>query len=659
MDRQTRFNLLYFLIALALLWVLNGWWAQRTSVEVVPYSAFEQALAQGRVSEVRVVAGMLVGTLKTPDPSGRQTLVAEQVEPALAERLSRFDVPFRQIHESTWLSQLMSWVAPAVIFFGVWYFLSRRLASRLGDGGLIGIGRSKARIYMERQTGVRFADVAGVDEAKAELQEIVDFLKDPKAHGRLGARIPKGVLLMGPTGTGKTLLARAVAGEAGVAFFSINGSEFIEMFVGVGAARVRDLFEQARAQAPAIIFIDELDALGKARGAFPVAGGHDEREQTLNQLLSELDGFDPSVGVVLLAATNRPEILDPALLRAGRFDRQVLVDRPDRTGRLEILRVHARKIVLAPGVDLDQVAGITVGLAGAELANVVNEAALAATGLGAPAVTLAHFTLAIERIVAGIEKRRGLLSDLERRLVANHELGHALVALALPSADRVHKVSIIPRGIGALGYTLQRPSQDRHVQRRAELVDRLTVLMAGRAAEQLVFGEPSTGAADDLVKATDLARDMVMRYGMNARLGPVAWARDRPSFLGELPAPVMAEGTGARTSQLIDQAVRDLVGQAMERAWVWLRQHRQVLDRGVELLLQHETLDEAALVELSRDTSPMRAPATTVSASLEAVDGAVDGVVDRAVDSTADHAATAPEPAACVETLHKTPAVAA
>ena len=605
MDRQTRFNFLYFLMALALLWALNVWWSQRSAVEVVPYSAFEQALADGRVSEVRVVGGMLVGALKTADPGGRQVLVAEQVEPALAERLSRFGVPFRQIHESTWLSQLLSWVAPAVIFFGVWYLLSKRLASRLGDGGLIGIGRSKARVYMERQTGVRFADVAGVDEAKAELQEIVDFLKDPKAHGRLGARIPKGVLLMGPTGTGKTLLARAVAGEAGVAFFSINGSEFIEMFVGVGAARVRDLFEQARAQAPAIIFIDELDALGKARGAFPVAGGHDEREQTLNQLLSELDGFDPSAGVVLLAATNRPEILDPALLRAGRFDRQVLVDRPDRTGRLEILRVHARKIVLAPGVDLDRVAGITVGLAGAELANVVNEAALAATRLNAPAVSLEHFTLAIERIVAGIEKRRGLLSEDERRLVACHELGHALVALALPGADRVHKVSIIPRGIGALGYTLQRPSQDRHVQRRAELVDRLTVLMAGRAAEQLVFGEPSTGAADDLVKATDLARDMVLRYGMDTRLGAVAWTRERPTFLAELPAPVASEGTSATTAQHIDEAVRELVGQALDRAFGWLQRHREVLDRGVVLLLRQETLDEEALVQLNSGTAPL------------------------------------------------------
>jgi cell division protease FtsH len=437
-----------------------------------------------------------------------------------------------------------------------------------------------------------------VDEAKAELQEIVDFLKDPQAHGRLGARMPKGVLLMGPTGTGKTLLARAVAGEAGVAFFSINGSEFIELFVGVGAARVRDLFEQARAQAPAIIFIDELDALGKARGAFTLAGGHDEREQTLNQLLSELDGFDPSVGVVLLAATNRPEVLDPALLRAGRFDRQVLVDRPDRPGRLAILRVHARKIVLAPQTDLDQVAGITVGLAGADLANVVNEAALAATRLGAAAVTLEHFTLAIERIVAGIEKRRGLLSEPERRLVACHELGHALVALSLPGADRVHKVSIIPRGIGALGYTLQRPSEDRHVQRRAELLDRLTVLMAGRAAEQVVFGDVSTGAADDLVKATDLARDMVLRYGMDEALGPVSWAGQRATFLPEAPASGTYASTAPATAQRADDAVHQLVSAALERAITWLQSHRQTVDRATEQLLQRETLGEQELLAL-------------------------------------------------------------
>ena len=554
-----------------------------------------------------------MGPLKAPEPGGHRALAAELVEPALAERLSGFDVPYRRLRESTWLTQLWSWVAPAVIFFGVWYMLSRRLASRLGgmggmgEGGLLGIGRSRAKVYMERQTGVRFEDVAGVDEAKAELQEIVDFLKDPQAHGRLGARMPKGVLLMGPTGTGKTLLARAVAGEAGVAFFSINGSEFIELFVGVGAARVRDLFEQARAQAPAIIFIDELDALGKARGAFTLAGGHDEREQTLNQLLSELDGFDPSVGVVLLAATNRPEVLDPALLRAGRFDRQVLVDRPDRPGRLAILRVHARKIVLAPQTDLDQVAGITVGLAGADLANVVNEAALAATRLGAAAVTLEHFTLAIERIVAGIEKRRGLLSEPERRLVACHELGHALVALSLPGADRVHKVSIIPRCIGALGYTLQRPSEDRHVQRRAELLDRLTVLMAGRAAEQVVFGDVSTGAADDLVKATDLARDMVLRYGMDEALGPVSWAGERVSFLPETPASAAHPNTAPATAQRADDAVRQLVSAALERAIAWLQDHRQTLDLAAEQLLQRETLGEQELLALvGRGVAPQQ-----------------------------------------------------
>jgi cell division protease FtsH len=602
----------YLLAALALWWGLSVWWDQRAAVELVPYSQFEQALREGRVAEVQVVGSLVVGPLKTPQADGPQALAAELVEPPLAQRLSEFGVPFKRVRESTWLNQLWSWVAPALIFFGVWALLSQRLASRLGgmggmgEGGLLGIGRSRAKVYMERQTGVRFEDVAGVDEAKAELQEIVDFLKDPKAHGRLGARMPKGVLLMGPTGTGKTLLARAVAGEAGVAFFSINGSEFIELFVGVGAARVRDLFEQARAQAPAIIFIDELDALGKARGAFTAAGGHDEREQTLNQLLSELDGFDPSVGVVLLAATNRPEVLDPALLRAGRFDRQVLVDRPDRPGRLAILRVHARKIVLAADTDLDQVAGITVGLAGADLANVVNEAALAATRLGAPSVTLEHFTLAIERIVAGIEKRRGLLSQAERRLVACHELGHALVALSLPGADRVHKVSIIPRGIGALGYTLQRPSEDRHVQRKGELQDRLTILMAGRAAELVVFGEASTGAADDLVKATDLARDMVLRYGMDETLGPVSWAGDRPLFLPQgVPASAQV-GTADATAQCADDAVRQMVSAALERATCWLQAHRQTLDLATERLLQRETLGEEELLALAGQVPPGR-----------------------------------------------------
>ena len=541
------------LVALLALWMFSLSWAPSRSVDEVAYSVFEQYLRDGKLSAVEVGDRSISGKLRTPH-DGKTEIVSALVEPAVAERLSRFDVPYSRVRTSNWLTDVLSWLMPWLLFAGLWYAMNRKLGDKAGMG-LLGVGQSKAKAYMEKTTGVRFDDVAGVDEAKAELQEIVDFLKNPKEHGRLGARIPKGVLLMGPTGTGKTLLARAVAGEAGVAFFSISGSEFIEMFVGVGAARVRDLFEQARAHAPAIIFIDELDALGKARGASTLIGGHDEREQTLNQLLVELDGFDPSVGVVLLAATNRPEILDPALLRAGRFDRQVLVDRPDRHGRLAILQVHARKVHVAAGVDLDQVAAITVGFAGADLANVVNEAALCATRRHADAVTLADFTQAIERIVAGIEKKHSLVGDEERRLVAYHELGHALTALALPGADRVHKVSIVPHGIGALGYTLQRPSEDRHLLRRAELIDKLTVLLGGRAAEMLVFGEPSTGAADDLAKATDIARDMALRYGMDDALGPVALADRAPKFLiplnGSDPA-APAAAIGQLTAQRID-----------------------------------------------------------------------------------------------------------
>ncbi|WP_284616294.1 ATP-dependent zinc metalloprotease FtsH [Aquabacterium humicola] len=585
--------------------VMRGCWESRTPVRSVPYSAFEQALAEGRVAEVSVGDTAVTARLKTPEPDGTQALVATVVEPAIAERLARHGVPYQRVRDPAWLQTLLGWIVPVALMLLLWSWLARR-AGGLG-AGMLSIGQSKARLYMQASTGVRFEDVAGVDEAKAELQEIVDFLKNPKEHGRLGARMPKGVLLMGPTGTGKTLLARAVAGEAGVPFFSISGSEFIELFVGVGAARVRDLFEQARAHAPAIIFIDELDALGRVRGAAALSGGHDEREQTLNQLLVELDGFDPSVGVVLLAATNRPEVLDPALLRAGRFDRQVLVDRPDRVGRAAILRVHAKKIRLAPDVDLDQVAALTVGLAGADLANVVNEAALVATRRRGDAVTLADFTRAIERIVAGIEKPRSLLGAEERRTVAYHELGHALTALALRGTDQVHKVSIVPRGVGALGYTLQRPSEDRHLMRRGELVARLAVLMGGRAAESLVFGEPSTGAADDIVKATDLARDLVMRYGMDDELGPVAYADERPRFL---PLPLDAgtsPGLGPQTAQAIDAAVRRLIEAAGAQAREVLELNRALLDRAAAALLERETLDEAELAALA---AGLRAPNT-------------------------------------------------
>ncbi len=519
------------------------------------------------------------------------------MQPDLAERLSKFGVKYTRVHESTFLRDVLSWVLPALVFFGVWYLLVRRMAGQQGlGGGFMAIGKSRAKVYVEKQTGVTFADVAGVDEAKAELQEVVEFLKEPKKYGRLGARVPKGVLLIGPPGTGKTLLARAVAGEAGVPFFSISGSEFVEMFVGVGAARVRDLFEQARQKAPAIIFIDELDALGRARGAGGF-GGHDEKEQTLNQLLVELDGFDPSTGLVLLAATNRPEILDPALLRAGRFDRQVLVDRPDKIGRIQILAVHSKKIKLQNDVELEQVAALTPGFTGADLANLINEAALLATRRGAEAVSMRDFNEAVERIVAGLEKRNRVLNANERRVVAHHELGHAMVAMALPGTDPVHKISIIPRGVGALGYTIQRPTEDRFLMTREELENKMAVLLGGRAAEEVVFGHLSTGAHNDLAKVTDIARSMVMRYGMVKALGHVAYEEDQSRFL-MTPGFQKSREYSEETAREIDIAVRDIVKNCYEKALGILSRQKALLERWAQKLLEKETLVETELAEL-------------------------------------------------------------
>ena len=529
MEKKDQWNIGYWIVAGLLLLTLQNYWQAAKTVEPVPYSEFEKALAEGRVAEVLVSDRTVTGRLKSPDSRGKNTLVATRVEPDLAERLSKYDVPYARVVESTWLRDVLSWILPAVAFFGVWFFLFRRFAEKQGMGGFLSIGKSRAKVFMEKNTGVTFADVAGVDEAKAKLVEIVDFLKNPQDYGRLGARIPKGVLLVGPPGTGKTLLAKAVAGEAGVPFFSISGSEFVEMFVGVGAARVRDLFEQARGQAPAIIFIDELDALGRARGAGGPIGGHDEREQTLNQLLTEMDGFDSSVGLIILAATNRPEILDQALLRAGRFDRQVLVDRPDKKGRLDILKVHVKKITLAHGVDLEQVA-----------------------------------------------------------------------ALALPGTDPVHKISIVPRGIGALGYTLQRPTEDRFLMTRADLEHKIAVLLGGRAAEKLVFGELSTGASDDLARATDIARDMITRFGMDEGLGYIAFEAQRPRFLD---APELVQG-GCRvaesTQTRIDQAIRDIVMGVFDRAYRILEINREVLERCARELLARETLDENDILQLTQ-----------------------------------------------------------
>ena len=601
MNPQARWSLAYWILAILALLMLQDWWQTARTVEPVPYSEFEQALAEGRVAEVIVSEKTLTGKLKSPDAKGKTLIVATRVEPDLAEKLSGYQVPYTRVIESTLLRDVLSWLLPVAIIFGMWMFLFRRLAERQGMGGFMTVGKSRAKVYVQTDTGVDFDDVAGVDESKEELREVVDFLKNPQDYGRLGAHIPKGVLLVGPPGTGKTLLAKAVAGEAGVPFFSISGSEFVEMFVGVGAARVRDLFEQAREKAPAIIFIDELDALGRARGAFGPIGGHDEREQTLNQLLAEMDGFDTSAGLIILAATNRPEILDPALLRAGRFDRQVLVDRPDKKGRVDILKVHVKKIRLAPDVDLEQVAALTTGFSGADLANLVNEAALLATRRRGDAVTLDDFGRAVERIVAGLEKKNRVLNERERETVAYHEMGHTLVALALPGTDPVHKVSIIPRGIGALGYTIQRPTEDRYLMTREELENKIAVLLGGRAAEKLVFGTLSTGAADDFAKATDIAHDMITRYGMDEDLGYIAYEAQRPRFLD---VPEMASG-GTRvaesTQTRIDEAVRTIIKTVFERAFGILEANRPLLERCARELLEHETLDEAAIRALTRD----------------------------------------------------------
>jgi cell division protease FtsH len=592
MDKKTTYHAWYWIAAFFGVLLLQQVWVATQKVDVIPYSEFQSDLKAGKVVEVRIGTNYLQGIRKTGDTETRD-FIATRVDPELAADLEKYHVKFAGQVESTWLRDILGWVLPIVLFFGVWMFVFRRIAEKqgFGAGGLMSIGRSKAKVYVETDVKTTFVDVAGVDEAKDELKEIVEFLKDPAHYGRLGAHIPKGVLLVGPPGTGKTLLARAVAGEASVPFFSISGSEFVEMFVGVGAARVRDLFEQARQKAPAIIFIDELDALGRARGAFGM-GGHDEKEQTLNQLLVELDGFDVRTGLVLLAATNRPEILDPALLRAGRFDRQVLVDRPDKKGRIDILKVHLTKAKLATDVDPEQIAALTPGFSGADLANLVNEAALLATRRGGESVTMEDFNNAIERIVAGLEKRNRLLNPHERKVVAYHEMGHALVAMSLAGTDPVHKISIIPRGIGALGYTIQRPTEDRFLMTREELENKMAVLLGGRASEHIVFGHLSTGAADDLSKVTEIARNMVMRYGMDEKLGHVAYESERGSFLGE-PAAMMQPRErrySDATARIIDEEVLKLVDTAFQRTVAILGRRRATLERGAQLLLQKETL---------------------------------------------------------------------
>ena len=592
------------LIFFATFW-LQSLWMQASQVASIPYSEFQTLLNQKKINNLHVGDRYIRGEFTEARPDKKTQFITSRMEPDMAKALEGSGVTYSREVESTFLRDILSWTIPALIFVGLWFYVGRKLAERGGMGGLMSVGKSRARMYVETDVKTRFEDVAGVDEAKDELREVVEFLKNPREYERLGARMPKGILLIGPPGTGKTLLAKAVAGEARVPFFSMSGSEFVELFVGVGAARVRDLFEQARKQAPCIIFIDELDALGKIRAPGMLSGGHDEKEQTLNQLLAELDGFDTTTGVVILGATNRPEVLDPALLRAGRFDRQVLVDRPDKIGREAILKVHSKQIKLSEQVSLEHVAALTPGFTGADLANLVNEAALAATRRKSNVVEEADFVVAIERIVAGLEKKSRLLNPQERKIVAYHEMGHALVGCALPGSDKIQKISIIPRGIGSLGYTLQRPTEDRYLMTKQELLNKMAVLLGGRMSESVVFGEISTGAADDLVKVTNIAEAIVTKYGMSAKLGNVVFEQPSSTFLeGAYPSMPHREHS-EESAELIDVEIKKLIEEATAIAKKVLENNRQILDQGAQLLLEKETLTELELKDLIKDLHPL------------------------------------------------------
>jgi cell division protease FtsH len=611
--RKQQFSIGYFIVALLMLFLLQYHFAA-PKVETIGYSQFKSLVKKTLVTNLVVNEQTIRGEIK---PEGvKEVLSAEQLksreeaikkdksalpfvtvrieDPDLVTELEAAGVPFKGEVVSQWLPTLLSWVVPVVLFFLLWNYLFRKMGS--AGGSLMQIGKSKAKVYIEKKTGVTFADVEGIDEAEEELAEVVEFLRTPQKYQRLGGRIPKGVLLIGPPGTGKTLLARAVAGEAGVPFFSISGSDFVEMFVGVGAARVRDLFAQAVQHAPSIIFIDELDALGKARG-MNILSTHDEREQTLNQLLAEMDGFDPNQGVIIMAATNRPEILDAALLRPGRFDRQVLVDRPDVKGRERILRLHAKKIKLSPSVDLAQIAAKTPGFVGADLANIINEAALLAARQGKDAVETTDFDEAIERVIAGLQKKSRVMHAHEKKTVAYHEAGHALVAELVPGADPVNKISIIPRGVAALGYTQQLPTEDRYLMTRSELLARIHVLLGGRVAEEMIFGDISTGAQNDLQKATEIARTMVTQFGMSEKLGLVAL--EGPRTTPFLPMPTQAQKEYSDdTARMVDEEIKKILSDAHVKVRDILGAQRQALEELAKLLLEKEVVERPQLLAI-------------------------------------------------------------
>lgn len=578
------------------------------------YSDFVAQVQAGKVDRAMIGPSEIEFTLK-PDPNGEPSTRPKvplvysttpiptdlELPKILRDNGVEFGAP--RPSNNGWIGTLLSWVIPPLIFFGIWGWLLNRQGG--GAPTALTVGKSKARIYSEGSTGVKFGDVAGVDEAKTELQEIVDFLKNADKYTRLGAKIPKGVLLVGPPGTGKTLLAKAIAGEAGVPFFSISGSEFIELFVGVGASRVRDLFDQAKQQAPCIVFIDELDALGKSRaGNGSMFGGNDEREQTLNQLLTEMDGFEANTGVILLAATNRPEVLDPALRRPGRFDRQVVVDRPDKIGRDAILKVHARNVKLADDVELGLIAARTPGFVGADLANLVNEAALLAARSNRPAVTMADFNEAIERVIAGLEKKSRVLNEMEKKVVAYHEVGHAIVGSMMPGAGKVEKISIVPRGVGALGYTLQLPEEDRFLMAEDEIRGRIATLLGGRSAEELIFNKVSTGASDDIQKATDLAERAITLYGMSNELGPIAFEKQQTQFLEGYSSP--RRPVSPKVAEAIDREVKQTVDHAHHIALAILDKNRDLLEETAQKLLNQEVLEGEALREkLNRAQPPV------------------------------------------------------
>ena len=607
MEKQHKFSIWYVLLGIWIVFIIQNALSSYLAIKTIPYSEFLDLLKEKKVTEVAISANQIQGKMLVDDrdPTKTEMFKTVRVDPDLSELLKQYNVIFKGQLESTFLRNLFSWVFPLFLFIGIWYFLMKRMTGQ--QAGFMTLGKNKAKIYVENELNVTFRDVAGVDEAKQEMVEIIEFLKEPQRFTELGGKLPKGILLVGPPGTGKTLLAKAVAGESNVPFFSLSGSEFVEMFVGLGAARVRDLFVQARQKAPCIIFIDELDALGKARGVGTM-GGHDEREQTLNQLLVEMDGFDAKVGVILMAATNRPEILDPALLRPGRFDRHILVDRPDKKGREEILRVHLKNVTAVKNLDIEKLAAMTPGMVGADLANLVNEAALLAVRRKKKKVGMAEFEEAVERVMAGLEKKNRLINPEERRIVAYHELGHAIVALSLPGTDPIQKISIVPRGIAALGYTLQVPTEDRFLMRKTELLNKIATLLGGRAAEEIFLGDISTGAHNDLSKATDIARSMVKEYGMSSLVGQVYFARERRPLFMEAAMQGGGEYSEA-TAQMIDKEINEIISTQYDKAVEIVRKNKDSLEKAVTVLLEKEKIDGKELkrmMGIPEEVAPQR-----------------------------------------------------